>query len=266
MNRTVRTPVFSMVFALASLAGIAQDKVVITCKAAKGQVVRYHTQGTLQLTVSGQKLKLEISSVERHTVVNVSASGDITWEHTTESRETTVNGEKQPADVDKTVSTIVVHTNGSLVSFKTSSGDVEAARSAVRLRSAASLIFTTRPVGVGDKWTSETKADPALGLVEAKADYEVVGADKLNGIDCFKVKMAYRETKTTAPTSATATIWVEKSSGDAIATDVAIENAHFGDKTYSPATGTGHSNRTDGSPLGNVKQAAETETNAAPKL
>ncbi len=265
----VRYPLIALVaaaFILPGFASRAQDKVVLSYKAKKGQVIRYKTEGTLSMESGGMKLSLELKQVEKDTIANVSDSGDITSESVTESEEITVNGERAPSEEDKTVSTVTSHSDGTLVSYKLSMGEPDSAKSQARIRTAVNPIFSTKAVGVGDKWTIDIKDNPELGQEEAKEEYEVIAAEKLNGVDCYKITMVFHETKATNPISSKATLWIEKSSGDMFAGDTQIENLQFGGKAGPLAAGKLHASRIEGSPLGNVKAGtAAPEVKPEPK-
>jgi hypothetical protein len=266
MMRKMQTAILATLLTIAGISCLAQDKVMLTYKAKKGQVIRYKTDGSLTMEAGGNKVDLDIKQVEKDTITDVSASGDITTESITESEETTVNGEKAPSEEDKTVSTVISHADGSLVSYKLSTGDADGAKSQARIRNSLTPIFTSKPVGVGDKWTIETKENAEIGLEDAKAEYEVLGVEKLNGVDCLKVKMVYHETKAKSPLSSTSTLWIEKSSGDTFAGDTTVENLQFGGKTGPLARGKLHESRIEGSPLGDVKPGtAAPEAKVEPK-
>lgn len=253
MMRNAQTAVLLALLTFVGAACMAQDKAVLTYKAKKGQVIRYKTEGALTMDAGGMKVSLELKQVEKDTITDVASNGDITAESITESEEMTVNGEKAPSEEDKTVSTVVSHPDGTVVSFKLSTGDSDGAKSQARIRTALTPVFTTKPVGVGDKWTIEMKENAEIGLEDARADYEVVGVEKLSGVDCLKVKMIYHETKAKSPLSSTSMLWIEKSSGDTFAGDSTIENVQFGGKTGPLASGKLHASRVEGSPLGDVK-------------
>ena len=252
----IRNAQFACLVALFSVMGSqchAQDKLVLAYRAKKGQVIRYKTDGVLSLDTGGNKVQLELKQIEKDTVVDVSASGEVTTDAVTELDEMVVNGQKAPSEEDKTVTTTVTRADGSLVSYKVSSGDKDQAKSQARIRTALTPIFSTKAVGAGDKWTIEIKSNPDLGLEDSKADYEVVGPDKVNGVDCLKVKMVDHETTAKTPISATSIVWVEKSSGDGFVSESQIENVQFGGKTGPLATGKLRESRIEGSPLGDVK-------------
>ncbi len=266
MRQNAFTAILVGALAVGSMACFAQDKVVLTYKAKKGQVIRYKNEGSLTMEVGGQKLTLDLKQVEKQTIIDVTAAGDIATESVTELDEMSVNGEKQPSQEDKSVTSVLTHPDGSLGSYKSSSGDAENTKSSVRIRTSMSPIFTNKPVGPGDKWVIDIKANADLGLEDSHSDYEVLGVEKLNGVDCIKIKMTYHENNTKNPIRATSIIWVEKSSGDSFVEDSTIENLQFGGKTGPLAGGKLHATRTEGSPLGDVKPGtAAPETKPEPK-
>ena len=266
MMRNARTAALVALLTLAGIACMAQEKTVLAYKAKKGQVIRYKTEGSLSMDAGGMKVNLDLKQVEKDTIVDVSASGDITIDSVTESEEMTVNGEKAPSEEDKTVTSSVSHADGTLVSYKLSSGEKDEAKSQARIRTALTPVFSTKPVGMGDKWTIEIKSNPELGLEDSRSYYEVLGPDKVNGVDCIKIKMIYRETSAKSPLSSTSTIWVEKSSGDSFVSDTQVDNVQFGGKTGPLVAGKLHQTRIEGSPLGDVKAGtAAPETKPEPK-
>jgi len=264
--------VTALVVVLAAMAALcsAQDHVVLTYKARSGQVARYKNEGTLSVDFSGNKATLDLKETDKVTFKDVSASGDITMESETESAEIGFNGHtQQMPDSEKKTTTITIHPNGVLTAFKASSGSGEEDKdkSDVRLHVATTPIFTDKALGTGDKWSVEVKPDSDLGTVAAKEDYEVLGSEKVGDQDTFKIKMSYQETEGSSPLTCTGTVWVEKSTGDAVAADFEIENIPFGSGDQSAlANGKLHEERIEGSPLGGAKSEAKPlDTKAAGK-
>ncbi|HLK57071.1 MAG TPA: zinc-dependent metalloprotease [Chthonomonadaceae bacterium] len=269
MRQGVKTALLVWLMAIIGVSSLAQDKVSLAYKAKTGQTARYKSQATLSLDAGGMKLNLDIKEVEKVTITGVAPSGDITQDSVTESSEMTINGQKAPDEnPDKSVTTVVYHPDGTLVSYK-STNDKAETKEQVRLRNTGNILFPTRPIGVGDKWSFTVAADPKLGSEEGKADCEVLASEKINGIDTFKIKMVYKETTFKPALSATNIIWVEKSSGDGIQSDTDIENVQFGGDKGPMASGKMHSERIEGSPLGDVKGAqgntAKADTKPEPK-
>ena len=243
--------------ALLTLSGVAcaaQDKITLTYKALKGQTT--HSKSTDKLTLEEEGMKVEIESVQtgKVTFTSVAANGDITRESVTESDETTMNGEKTPAsEEDKSVTTVVFHPDGTIVSSKTTKEEKDATHLDVRLDIATTPVYSSKPVGVGDKWTYEIKANADLGSEAATGEGEVLAFEKVNGVDAVKIKYSYKETGGKHALVLSGVIWAEKSSGDIIKTDMSIEGMQLGGAEGPIAAGTFHDERTDGSPLGDAK-------------
>jgi hypothetical protein len=241
-----------MFLALVSVAATAQEKTLLQYKAQVGQVVRYRSEGKLAIEAMGQKMNQEQKQTEKVTFTAVSPTGEITMEKEEESSEVTIEGQAVPSDDNKTKETIVIRPNGELVSYK-STAEPEQAKIAARLYAASSVIFSDKPVGVGDKWTHETKANDEIGVRAGKAEYEVLGFEKYNGVDAVKIKMIYQEAEGSPAMNARGTFWVEKSSGDTLKTESEVENLILefaGVKVTASGKGTGE--RISGNPLGSA--------------
>jgi hypothetical protein len=233
----------------------AQEKITLVRKAVKGQTIRYKTEGTLNLEVMGMKLTIELKQVEKTTILDVAPNGDVTSEGETESSEQTVNGMKIPSDdSDKSKTTAVTRANGDLVSYKSTAGDAEQAKFSVRLRAASNVIFPEKPIAVGDKWSHEYKADPSLGVHAGRADFQLVALEKMNGVDCAKITLVYKETQDSPALGSKATIWVDRSCGDDVVTEMEVENVQFGaGMAGAVASGKLRNDRIEGSSIGPVK-------------
>lgn len=257
MKHAVRAMAVLALISLAGWARAADDKVVVTYKAKAGEVVRGKSEGTLHMEFGGQKVTMDMKEVEKVTFTTVAPNGDLTMERVTESEEMTINGNKAPSeDPSKDKSTVVIHKDGTLVSYKNSNPESDKDHLAVRLFVASSPIFPETPIGVGDKWSSTTKADSDLGSRAGKADYEVLAAEKKDGVDTLKIKMVYADTEGTPALHSTGTLWIEKATGDAVSGDYDIEGMSM-DMGGAQASGTGkiHTERLSGTPIGGGKAA-----------
>lgn len=249
----------------------APEKIVLQSRAEVGQIARYQTTGTLDMEAGGQKFSFEFKQTDKDTVKSVDKkTGDVTFESVTESEEMSVNGEKQEADEDDEkpdTETYTIHSDGSLVSYLTTAEDKTQAKSSARQHQASSPVFPKTAVGAGDKWTHEFKANADLGTKDATGNYEALGFEKIGGVECVKIKVAYAEKGDRGMTSR-GTIWVEKASGDVVTADVAVENVPFGgDSDETPVVnGKIKGERTEGGPLpgGSPKTTVAQASPAAP--
>ena len=242
---------------LLTLTGVvcaAQNKITLTYKAAKGQVTHSKSTATLNIEEGGMKIEIASKQTGKTTFTNVAANGDITRESVNESDETTFNGQKEPdAEEDKSVTTVVFHPDGTIVSSKSTKEEKDPTHLDVRLDIATSPIYPAKPVSVGDKWEYEIKPNAELGSEAGKGEAEILGFEKVNGVDAVKIKYSFKEANHKPILAVSGTVWAEKSSGDIIKSDLTVEGMQIGGAEGPIAAGVLHDERTDGSPLGDAK-------------
>lgn len=247
----------------------AQERVTLLYKARQGQVMRYKSEAALTMEAGGMKVSLEVKEVEKVTVQEVAANGSITRESETESSEYSVNGNKLPEREDKNRTSITLSPRGMLVALKRSGDDKTESKEQARFAAASLPVFSEQPVGVGDRWSTDYKADAEIGTRAAHADYEVLAFERASGVDAVKLKVRYKETEAHPPLAVEGIVWVEKSTGDTVLRDVALENLTFGAGPMSvQASGKLHEERTEGSPLpaaGAAPAAGEKKTDTKPE-
>jgi hypothetical protein len=233
----------------------APDKVVLVYRAKKDLVARYKNTGSHQGDVQGRKLVITSASTEKVVVSAVAANGNITFEQQSEALERTFNGQRAPEeDLSKAKSTFTIAPDGMLVSMQTS-GDAAESKGAAREYVAQSVVYPPNAVGVGDKWSRDYKNDDTLGNRDGHADFEILSSEMKGTIDTFKIKMEFREKSGSHPIHTTGTFVVEKSSGDAIVSDIDMENEP-GPTEEIVLTGKLHSERSSGSPFDAAASAA----------
>lgn len=239
-------------------------KVTLAYRAKVGQVTRSKSEGTLHFEANGAKMTLEVKETDKLTFTAVAPGGDITFERENESQEMTFNGQKMPSEAPKdTKETITLRANGTLVAYKVAEDNKEQGKLSVRLHVASAPVFPQTPVGVGDTWSHEYKADADLGTEAGKADFELVAWEKIGGVDAAKIKMRFGEAGTSPAITGSGFVWVEKTSGDAVVTEYEIDNVPFGSGEQRVVlAGKVRDERIEGSPLGDAKTA---NTNAKEK-
>lgn len=241
------------IFAIVCLAvaSQAQQKLQLQYKAEAGRESRVSSEMTVKFNVEGNDVTLISKQVDKTTYKTVGADGSITFESVTESQEQTMNGEKLPDPEEKPTSdTITIKPSGELVSY-ISQDEPEDKAINVRLFFASRVLFDSKPVGVGDKWTKEFAANKDLGSEAAKATYELIAFEDVDGVKCAKIKFTYSETSAKPAISCTSTSWVEISSGDEVKSEITIDNVDFGPGPNGPiaASMKGTSKRSSGGPL-----------------
>jgi hypothetical protein len=266
-QRRLRTVSVAFLAATLSLASAfpRQDKVVLAVKGQEGQVARYTGRLSVSLDFMGQMAKLDIEETSKVTVGTVGVDGTVTFERKTEAMKQTLNGEELPSEgTGDETTTSVVRPDGTLVDYKSTGADEDAAGLGPRLYVAQSVVFSKEAVGVGSKWSHTYAADAKLKTRAAKADFELLAMEEAMGVACAKVKFSYAEEGAQGVKSAV-TAWVEVASGDVVKSEVSIENVPFpGPSGDIFASAKGTSERTEGGPLpGNP--AGEAGDEAKPK-
>jgi hypothetical protein len=263
--RIARPAALMLVLALC-VGASAQEKVMLAFKAKVGQIMRYKAEGTLTLEAAGQKLTMELKQTEKASITAVAADGQVTYESQSESYEVTVNGQKMPDESRDEKTTIVVRPDRTLVSHKRDSAEPDPTKLGVRLYCATTPALPTKPVGIGDKWTHEYKADTDLGIRAGAGEYEVLALEKLGNVETVKIRSSYKESEGSPALTARATVWVERSTGDTIRAETEVENVPFGDGPMAAlASGKLNEERTEGNPLGESVQPAAQTTKPEPK-
>ena len=267
MNTLKRALLCALLSLISSGAALAQTRAPLAMHAKPGQVTRSKNNVSLKVSNNGTSLILQLKQTERTEYTSVAPNGDISFKQTDESLDITANGQTMPAPSNQLhTDSYVVHPDGTLASYKP--GDAtDKTHTTERVFNATSPIFIDKPVGVGDSWSHSFPANSDMGTHAAKGDYKIEAEEKLDGADTFRISFQYSENDGERPISSKGTLWVEKSSGDTVKTDIQLENVPFG-PPQSGAIASGHfvAERTEGSPLGDAKTGGVSSASSTPKL
>ena len=251
------------------------QKMVLAYKAQVGQSKKVTTRVTFTIPdEAGVKHTLDIVYKDTVNYTAVTPEGNITYESKTESLERTADGMKIPVSPEelegKEITTI--NASGVLVAYKEEGKkadpeETEADREKDRKRTgrlfhAGQVLFPATAVGPGDKWTIAVQENEKLGVVAAAANFELLAFEDKNGIPSAKIKIDYVETKSDKPVRCTGTVWVERSSGDDVTTENAIDNIP---DDVAPPTAKIQAQRESGGPLPNSPTVTPGSTPTVPK-
>ena len=98
---------------------------------------------------------------------------------------------------------------------------------AYRLANLGLMIDPGKTINVGDTWTYEVKPDAKTGAVAAKAEYKLLGEEKVGEWDTLKIKATVKETTGTEPASSDGTTWISKADGSMVKSESKMVNAPF---------------------------------------
>ncbi len=252
----------AVLLAMAPTLCQAQQKVSLAYHAKKGQICRYTDQLNATINAQGHQLNIVISQVNRVTFSSIAANGDITELSKTEGGTEEIMGHKQQLpNTSSAPDTIVIHPDGTLASFKP--GETDKTHLGVRLFVATSPVFPAAPLGAGDTWSHDYAANDSIGIRAAHADYKAIAFGEKDGAQAVEIHMHFAEDAGSKPIAADGTLWIEKSSGDTLESDMKVENLPFGATTRANAEVT--TKRTEGSPLGDVKTGGVASASKTPK-
>lgn len=226
------------------------EKVKLAYKAEKGRVRKSKNNFSFQIPSGPQKNVMEGTESVKRTFTDIAANGDITFEEITEESKTSINGESVDNDGDETkeTETYTIRPNGQLLKYKSTDKDNDGDNVHLdeRLFVASTPIFPENPVGVGDKWTHEYKADDTLGLRPAKADFEILGMEKLGTTETVRLRMSFAESEANGVVLK-AVFLLEKITGDILSAEYKVESYPLAPKVI--ASGNVFERRTDGGPI-----------------
>jgi hypothetical protein len=229
MKRSFTAPLALVAFVAALVASPqAQDRIQLARTAKVGDVSRYGMTGTMTLDNNGQVMTLEIRQTEKVTVTAIAANGDLTFESETEAADMSMNGQTMPSPNVGMKSTLVTKPDGSLVSYTMPETATGGSSLGKRMHNATAPLYPDKPIGVGDTWTREVKADAANSLPAATVTCEVLAFEKAEGVDTVKVKMTYQENDPGTPLKTIGTYWVERATGDQVKSEVTVQNLPMG--------------------------------------
>ena len=177
--------------------------------------------------------------------------GDITLGGTRSEEVTKIDGDKVTATgtskmtanamgndipVPESKETTVSKIDGTVLELKVEGQD-DAAGASMRISHVTALIFPGKPVAINDTWTAQAKKDEKLDIPGYKIEYKLIGEEKVDAWDTYKITSKGGETEGDAPTKVEATFWVEKSTGNVVKSTAKLTDALFSPQA-PPLSGT----------------------------
>ncbi len=214
----------------------AQEKVLLQNKAKPGQTMRYRLSGTLSIEAAGNTFNLEITSVVVQKILEVSPEGNIKQEQTTESYEMSFNGQKVPTP-DEALSgkvIVVIKPNGEPISRESTREEENEDTEQRHLGQIFAVIFSDKPVGVGDKWSYSFKEDEKLGTAPATIEYTLRGFETWKGIRVARITSTYTaqgDSKVAADTE----LLIEVRTGDTVYAQAKVTGMRWGQGNVTAA-------------------------------
>lgn len=203
--------------AMSVVAWAAADGFTLARKPKEGDNLKYKM--AVDVDLGGLPIKASATLTEK--VVKVEEDGSFKVSQAMTDGKLDVNGQEQ--EYSGPESTLVYAPTGEVKSMasETTSADVW------RFANLNAVRLTTKTLNLNDTWTVVYPADPKTGAVAGKADYTLLGEEKIDDFDTFKVKTVVKETEGSEPASIEGTVWLDKNDGSLVKSDTKWMNVPF---------------------------------------
>lgn len=216
---------FALIVTMALTAAQAQDKVSLhrIVKAKEKYVY------ALKVLLSVQGTEVNISGKSTEEILQLEKGGGWVAESMDSDMVVEVGGQKMdsPEHADKTKSTY----DGEGFIIKHEGGDDDPGMMLAGVLTG--FIYPKEQVGVGSKWTYSSKPAKGLTIPETVHNFEILGKEKMNGMDVFKVKGTAKIKK--GDTTMDGTFWVDLKSGNVQKFDGKLKSIEMGGQAVDAA-------------------------------
>lgn len=206
MSMNIKATSFLAIAVLSTAAFAAVQGLSVKRTPKEGTTQKYTMSGDIDF--GGMPITIKANAEEKVTKVNADGSYVVTDSQTDGS--ISINGQDQDIPPETTTKTIAA--DGRLLSVEGSPDE----SSAMRMGYLDSVFDAGKPLNVGDKWTVEIKENSAKHIVAGKADFEILGEEKVGGVDTIKISDKYSESGGSDAASSVATIWIDKADGSLV--------------------------------------------------
>jgi len=182
MRHTMRVMALMALSATLAAFAPAQEEFNLKMQVKEGDTYKYRF--TMELTFGDQSAVITMSMTNK--VVKVDTDGNIVIESTSGEGSVKFGDQEMPLPPSPTTKT-TYKPNGMPV--KVEGGDNP--NSPLRMARLTSGVFADKPVKIGDKWSVESK--PEGNTPGLKAEYELVGKERVNDIETLKIKLTVKE-------------------------------------------------------------------------
>ncbi len=219
-------------------AAVAEDAVVLTRKATKGEKTRY------KMDMSGQVMGADftVSGFTVSEVIDVKDNGDYTVSEKDEDTKLTIMGMEMAQPAQPPVVSVRTLT-GRLKEYKVPDGEANAVFSPAVQKTISALsepLFSDKPVKTGDNWTVELDS-PLVPAEKIVAKTGLAGNEKVGAKHCRKVTQkadALLEAGGAEKLTSEATYWVSSRNGALVKFEITVKNVptQFGAMSWTMKT------------------------------
>jgi hypothetical protein len=180
----------------------------------------------LSMDVAFGDMQFKMTSTSTVKVVRVDEDGTVTTQTSQGEYKIKIKGVADEMTApDSEPTTAARKANGELVSLN---GDrIDA--SSYRLDNLNAFHAPDNPVKVGDRWTFDSKGNTATGAVAGKAEFELLGIERVGPYEAAKVRWTYQETEGPTPATSEGTVWIDVKDGSLVKSEGKLKNAPLRD-------------------------------------
>lgn len=175
---------------------------------------------TINSESTSQGAKLVFTGTDTQRVTRVSPDGTYTVESTVTAATVKLNQQEPVPIPEQPPTTTTYAADGTIQSIQSA-----AVASPYRYALMTMFIAPDKDVKRGDKWTRDFSADQQRGTVGSRVEFTVDRMERINGVECYKIRVNYRETAGQRPATASGFIWISQADGWLVRSDLDLKNA-----------------------------------------
>lgn len=180
-----------------------------------------------QMSIDKAEIKLEAEVT--HRIVDISTEGNVKVAVIQSAGKLTRGGSDVPYRPTPTLF-FTYSMQGQVLEVEGESADADDTRFACL----TSIVFSEKPVGVGDKWEFTTPENKEKLIAETRGKFEVLARETISGKDCLKISFENKELGKDATAFAKGTQWIEVSTGTQVKVQCTMNNIPLGGANISP--------------------------------
>ncbi|HLK16614.1 MAG TPA: hypothetical protein VKT78_17540 [Fimbriimonadaceae bacterium] len=189
----------------------AQEALRLTAKL--GEVHRYK----LAADLTSANFTIKLSGEINRKVLRLD-HGDVTLQETRTNMKMNVN--ENEMKMDDAVLVRVLRPDATTLELRGEGAGPEAYRVAVL----STVKLPDFPLAVDKTWTWDVPADPKHGQVKARAEYKVIGQEKIHEVDAWQIACSVTEEGGPAAASSISTVWVSKADASLVRSESKVKN------------------------------------------
>lgn len=189
---------FPLLLAFTFLAGSQDDTFSLTWKPKANDTADYRL--SMEFEIGSEKMAYEMDTLMK--VTKVEENGEYEVETRTKNGIVRVGGEEQKIEDDEEVTTDRYDAKGQAIKKAGQPEEDEEGSDPLAdniLDPVMDFVPPDAPIKKGTTWSHETKSDDKKGIVAAKVDYEVMGAERRDDYDCVRVNFKMKQSEGSSP-------------------------------------------------------------------